>query len=237
MSTTTTHITTLPLKALRAAALCGSPLDIRTYLDGVFVDVRSPTETFVVGTDGHLLGCYHHEQDIGDPEDAPPFTPWNMIIPMAHIKALGTPKGRWAPETVELTLTVTTDGDTPPVSFGALTLGDTRQTFTPIDSKFPDYMRVIPRTVNGKASHINLALLARFVAVGKALGVKENFVHLAQNGDGASLVQFASEPMIAVVMPMRGHETVPHERPDWFDSPREKEAKAAVRAKAEAVSA
>jgi hypothetical protein len=76
--------------------------------------------------------------------------------------------------------------------------------FSAIDGKFPDIQRVIPHRVSGEVAQFRPALLERFAKAAKLLGSKNQLIHVAHNGDSASLVHLdVNANFVGVVMPFR----------------------------------
>jgi DNA polymerase-3 subunit beta len=178
---------------LRTAALAGAieasaKNDIRNYLNGVLVDLITPTDLVVVATDGHIMYVSHEKPDfeIGSSEG------FSLIIPKEAISA--ALKG--AGPVLELRV-VTLEGET---LYSLNSIG-----FKPIDGKFPEYNRVIPKTVSGEAGQYDIDLLGRaYKAVRLSNGDKKcGAIALHQNGESGAVVQGVRERTQCVIMPRR----------------------------------
>ena len=205
---------TIPRDAIRAVACCAAKKDRRHYLNGVLIEVSATGAGRVVATDGHILGVMRFDSDRVVDEDRGPeiLAPISLIVPLEAL-----PKSS-APYIVTLQQ-----------------LDDLRwilngQLFTPIDGKFLDYVRVIPRTVTGIACQANPELIARFGAAATILGSHKlgaSAVRIGWNGDpakplerrsdGAALIEIQGSPdFIGVLMPLRADASdYPTAAPDW----------------------
>lgn len=165
---------------LQAMAHLASKKDIRYYLQGVCV-IATEEHIRYVATDGHVLGLY--QQDYAEDEEK---ALGSIIIPCEVIAKLV--------KNVDLILDQIN---------GNWVVGT--QLFTPIDAKFPDYQRVLPRTeMSGEVAQFNPDFLVRFGKVQKTLlGVKPSVPVISHNGGSASLVDIGLPNFIGVMMPMR----------------------------------
>lgn len=108
-----------------AAALhTAATLDVRYYLDGVFVDSR-----VVVSTDGHCASAYLGEECA---EYLPPF-----IIPTDAAKLIAKLKAPTVPAVA--------------MPDGRIDVGGV--VFKPVDAKYPDYRRVFANKADPLAAH------------------------------------------------------------------------------------
>jgi DNA polymerase-3 subunit beta len=151
--------------------------DIRYYLCGILVEWNATT-TRIVATDGHKMGIYN----LPDQNNA---TSGSVIIPLEALAGL--------------------KGD---VIIGAntLTTSDSIKTFAPIDAKYPDYRRVIPRDkANGIAGQFNVDYMAQFQKVAKMLGNKTDNAVFYHNGEreAAKVSVSSTVNFLGVIMPLR----------------------------------
>ena len=186
----------IDIKALKAAAQCAATKDIRYYLCGVLVEfTHKPDTAIVAGTDGHILfaGLATIAQDAGS---APvPEKGAQIIIPIDVCKKVKQ---------------VHKD-----ISFIALKQIGPQQwqlggiLFTPIDGKFPDWRRVVPRynDVNRAAqepAYYQPELLLRALTALRAYRdwPKLN-PDLHQRGQSAAVMHDGTNECVVVVMPCR----------------------------------
>jgi hypothetical protein len=170
--------------------------DIRYYLCGVHILADEKRGKFYTATNGHLLGVYHEAWADGE-------TPFSaeLIVPGDVVKALKPAKdllanliqradGRWA--------------------FDGLSAD-----FTPVDGKFPDWQRIIPRQVSGEQAHYNYDYLADFNACGREGWGCKYSVEVYQNGLSTALVKNGCPDFVGAIMPMRvaGDATLP----EWLN--------------------
>jgi len=119
---------------LASALLVAPKGDIRYYLNGVYVE-WSATVTRTVATNGHILWIADHDRMTkGDgPFEINDYASGSMIVPRAALETL-KPKAneRYA---------IVIDG-------GIHTIRNVKETggilFSPVEGKFPDYVRVLP---------------------------------------------------------------------------------------------
>lgn len=120
---------TIAKNQLKAALSHASDKDVRFYLNGVLLECCADGNIHLVATDGCRMFCgLIHAANVqwtGEPQKGP----FSMIIPRDAIKTALKAK------TPALTLSALPDG--------RYTLGDVL--FSPIDGRFPDWRRVIPK--------------------------------------------------------------------------------------------
>jgi DNA polymerase-3 subunit beta len=163
---------------LQAMSILASKKDVRYYLNGVCV-IATENHVRYVATDGHILGLY--QQDYAEGEEK---ALGSLIIPNETIAKLikdadiilDQINGQWV--------------------VGA-------QLFTPIDGKFPDYQRVLPRgEISNEVAQFNPDFITRFQKVGKLLA-KNAVPTIAHNGGASALVDIGLPNFVGVMMPIR----------------------------------
>lgn len=173
------------LKTIKAIAACAaSNEEARYYLKGVLVELR-PGVTRYVATDGKILVAHEETNETSI------FGNW--IIPLEEIKA-------WKILARDFGGAELSDnGD------GFLKIGRDNgeaRIFRPVDGTFPDYMRVLPQSVDGNMAQFDGLLLARIEKLAKEMGIGSPYLHY--NGNSPCPVSFSGcEQTLAVVMPMR----------------------------------
>lgn len=179
----------LPKNSLKAMALLASKQDIRYYLNGVLVE-STGAYTRLVATDGHLLGVFQISETAHDGNA------FSIIIPNEIIAKLDkkdnflstNEHGNWSIDGIS---------------------------FTPVEGKFPDYMRVLPaKPASGESAQFNPELITRFAKCSKLLNGRPWPV-IAHNGESSALVDIGLDRFIGVVMPMR-NPVVIKETPEWL---------------------
>ncbi|WP_261496680.1 DNA polymerase III subunit beta [Burkholderia multivorans] len=181
--------------ALKAVQIIAPRDDIRYYMNGVLVEAREK-ETRLVATDGHRLAVYRIECN----NEVPAGESISIIVPNAVIDRL-----KLAKETPDEVIFESAGSD------GRMFVlhDDIRVTFSPIDGIFPNYRKVIPATVSGKAGNYKPAYLFDFQRVGAALKrqrtTRDVLPVVSQNGrESAAVVQIqGDENFVGVVMPIR----------------------------------
>ena len=177
--------------AIRAAIICAAKKDIRYYLQGIYINVAHRDYATVCGTDGHILfagrATIEHDSNL---------SPFNMIVPIDAAKKIDK-------KAHSVILELLPDG--------TYLLDGTR--FTPLDGRFPDYSRVIPKPdqvypensmAEHGAAHFDYSLLVRGNdALNAYYGVKSKMYPLEQRGDSAAVMHNGENVAVVVVMPMR----------------------------------
>ena len=87
-----------------------------------------------------------------------------------------------------------------------LTTSDSVKTFTPIEGRFPDYARVVPKEkANGIAGNFNIDYMAQFQKVARMLGKKGDSAVFYHNGEreAAKVTLTSDTNFLGVLMPLR----------------------------------
>jgi len=184
----------LNINELKAATLCAGKKDIGYYLNGVLVHRINQTETVLVATNGHYMFICKADCD-------------NMTS--EHLGQLIIPN-----EAISQSFKTVDKKDKyiflKYVSKDVYQLGNV--VFTPINGKYPDYVRVIPQTFKPSIGYYN----ADYVAVcNKALKTIDGLdnAELVQNGENAAVMlkpfkhgkNMVYDRVMCVIMPMRGY--------------------------------
>lgn len=210
-------------KKLAAIALLASKADVRHYLNGVYVEATA-TQTRLAATNGHYLGLHAK----CNPLDYNAWCEWEaLVIPNDVIAKLGKPS-----KTVSAICTVLID--TPNPFEGSTKEADTKKytlrtwdgvliPFIPIDGKFPDLRRIVPKgSASGVAVQVDAEYLTLFAKVNKTLGAaKPGFLSIGHHGDnmqGKVTIKLSDPYFVGVLMGVRNdealHQTVLH----WPDA-------------------
>jgi len=184
--------------------------DPRTYLQGVHVCTAPNGGPMFAATDGHLFGAMP-----GNPNDAGPVDAFT--IPNDLLKQIKTtPRNggdvvrirvEWATESgAQVSITLEHNGAT-------YTQGATVH-------PWPDFWRIVPRTVSGAPGQIAPPLLSRFIkATGFLQGRPANGyeLHVFHNGEtGAARVAILPVPdFVGVVMPYQNKKAPALALPEW----------------------
>lgn len=172
---------------LKAALSHAGDGDVRSYLNGVHIEITTCGDMHIVATDGHraFIGRVAASDVAWTAE--PHKGPFTLTIPRATVKAA------IAERLDALYMHAMPDG--------RYTLGN--QVFTPCDGRFPDWRRIIPRDPNGEAADFNWSYLAGAQAsLNLWQGTKLARCRLTMNGSGAALVESYDENAFVVVMPI-----------------------------------
>jgi len=177
----------LPMNSLKAMSVLASKQDIRYYLNGVLIE-SNKSYTRMVATDGTLLGIYQITETAHNDEEFSIIVPNEIIAKLdKRDNFLSCENGKWS-----------IDG----------------MAFTPVDGKFPDYMRVMPsKPATGESAQFNHELITRFAKCSKLLNGSKNPV-IAHNGGSSALVDLGLDRFVGVVMPMRNNIVI-NQTPVW----------------------
>lgn len=178
---------TIDHNTIKALLICAAKQDVRYYLNGVCVDARASDVTLVT-TDGHRMLAYPVATDAIEA-----LTVGQYIIPREALEAVKPAKaGR-------VTLPITIEIDTAKGLENKIT-GATSVVTPLIDGKFPDWRRVLPKTVSGEPAQYQAEYLGDFGRIAELLGTKHPHVH--HNGSSAAIVGNLGAAL-GVLMPMR----------------------------------
>jgi len=184
--------TLIPINVLKAMSILASKKDVRYYLNGVLVESNSQ-HTRIVATDGHILGIYQTSETAHNDEA------FSIIIPNEIIAKLDkkdnflstNEHGNWVIDGIA---------------------------FTPIDGKFPDYSRVLPKgEMTKEVAQFNPDFITRFQKVGKLLGQKIAPT-ISHNGGSSALVDIVLPQFVGVMMPLRIENVMSKVPAIFFDS-------------------
>ena len=178
----------IDIEVIRALLPLAADKDVRRSLNGVYVEFQA-TRTVYVATNGHMLGIY--TDDTVTNEDV-----HNVIIPRDVVKAL-KPKHALRmgtlhvnPDTREARILNPANGQ----DFG----------FNPIEGKYPDYQRVVPKETSNECANYDAEYLYAFAQANKLLGASTpGHVVLHQNGDKGASVKLCRDQFTGVIMPVR----------------------------------
>ncbi|MFW1971054.1 hypothetical protein [Acinetobacter bereziniae] len=187
------NIFEIPLVLLKAALICASKNDIRFYLNGVAID-----QGHIVATDGHRMFYAPLESANELPQ---------IIIPRDAIEYLikkTTSVGKKHPEKVLVKVGVKDNQ-------WSLCVSEYQENFRPIDGKFPEWKRIIPKSAmqkyEGQTLMFNWSYMADFQKIAKILGCKNQGVELSPSNISTqpAIIDFYHPyfPCNGVIMPMR----------------------------------
>lgn len=208
---------TIDHSVIKALLICAAKQDVRYYLKGVCVDARANGDVVLVTTDGHRLLAYPVAVDAIEA-----LAPGQYIIPREALEAVKPCKaGR---HVLPITIEIVTAPDQPdPERAGVTIKGKTSITVTgatsavtaPIDGTYPDWRRVLPKTVSGELAQYNPEYVSGFGDICKLLGGKYG-PYINHNGSSAAPVTNLG-PALGVIMPLRldGDEIKFSALPSW----------------------
>jgi hypothetical protein len=205
----------IPVDTIKALLLAAAKGDIRYYLNAVCLDVAPDGSAVAVSTNGHIMLALPVDGEVTEDGAAPRrIVAGQYVIPRDVLEGLKAPwKGGAA------TVTIDTAAQTVTVS-----LAGKSAVSKLVDGKFPDWRRVVPRTVSGLVSQFNAEYLTAFGKIHKLLGGKYSPGILHNGGDGGNFVESAARVLlpgdaVGVLMPMRGFDSATVENPAWLDYP------------------
>lgn len=193
--------------AVKAASRIRAKNDLRYYLNGIFVEATK-SQTLVVATDGHRLIVLRSAAENGlkdavsliIPADAARCIVDGSLGSLRQLQLTQLPDGKW---------------QVPLLKWGI------DMTFHPIAANYPDWRKVIPKSVSMEATNLNPKYVSDFHGAACDFyglrNVRGPAVEVAQNGLGAALV-FPGQPdenFLGVIMPVRGPEKSRTESPAW----------------------
>ena len=197
---------TLKIKDIKAVSYAMGNKDIRYYINGMLVD-HNGIETRLVATDGHrlhLVRVEHSSEFVSEPV--------KYIVPRDFIlQLIKTKFSKYAIKQVTLTFS--------DMKVAAALPNGGEIISKLIDGTFPDYCRVIPRSLSGEYSYLNPEY--QLDAVNGLIDYSENktiAVRIKHNGEGAAVLAYKN--YLAVIMPVRSESAPVSDNPDtvWTSS-------------------
>ena len=179
----------IPVKYLNAARQFAATKDTRAYLKGVYVDGDR-----IVGCDGAMCGVFRLPEPV----------PFKVLLPNTLLDRLKIPKQI---TTVDLSV----EDSKVIISYAGAQV--TEEVDCP---NYPDYRRVMPKSVTGEAAQFDISLLNRINKAAEALHGKSatSRVRIAHNGQGPALIHLDDENFTGCITPLRDQD-VPRETPAW----------------------
>jgi len=164
---------TLPTLALRVVSLFAANNDLRTMLNGVFITTAS-NAAYIVATNGVALGAIKIP---GTFEYA------NFIVPKGIVDRLNS--------------------KSPTITLFFNNIMNGEHIFKPIDAKFPDWRRTIPKELSGKVGQFDPQYLNLFSKA--AALVKGGLPRIGHNGEsGCARVYIGDKfEFLGLLMPVR----------------------------------
>jgi DNA polymerase-3 subunit beta len=189
---------------LKAVSRYMAKNDIRYYLKGVYVEA-SVTETRLIATCGTAMGILREQKQGEDLNDVSAIV--GFVIPDTAIKAMLAWKAPKGSHEMNISITVPDDyAKNASAEFRAEFAGNVL-VFKRIDGKFPEYQRVVPKTVSGIAGQYQPHLLAIAQDAGEDIfgkGKTASMPVTLHNGESAC-IQIITPYFFAIVMAFRAH--------------------------------
>ena len=217
-------ILTVEHSTIKALLTFAASKDVRYYLLGICVDVRAatdarPADVTLVATDGVIMLA--HPVPLEDVEGV--IEPGQYIIHRDALESITPMKAGRTALPIKLTIrtpapTVDADGRTVAARPEVEITGATTLRTTPIDGRYPDWRRVLPRTASGVPAPLDGRLIARIAKAYDYMNDTPKYFQLTihHNGPtGASLITGWRGDGLGVIMPMRDPDTFPETLPVW----------------------
>ena len=184
------------LQSLKAVSHLAAKKDTRYYLVGVLVEYTE-WQTILVATNGHALAARRMETDNTGSG--------SFIIPLDTVDTILRIKTKDSSFTID----VGDDGKCTASLAGQSVL------FAPVEGKFPDWRKVIPRgPFSGHAAQFQPQYLMSFQKAAEALARKGTSLANAYNGNAAALVEVnGDQDFVGVIMPYKAD--TPMSSPSW----------------------
>jgi DNA polymerase-3 subunit beta len=181
---------TIKQSTIKAVAHAMAKNDIRYYLNGMLVHTNGH-DTRLVAIDGHRMNIAIIERTMLIE------APKKYIIPASLVSTICTCKAPRDNKKPEVTLTFH-DGKV------AAELPDgTEAVAKLVDGIYPDYDRVIPKTLSGEVAQYNPEyVLDAYKSIADYLGVKDHNFGLSMNGQNGCAAM-ACDGFAALIMPWR----------------------------------
>lgn len=200
--------------ALKALALIAPQEEARTCLNTICIDTTTRERVHLIACDGHRMLILGNAVAGGD------IVAGQFLIPATAIRGVKQRGTERYP--LPITIDVTPTGVDGRGEFAIHGKADTAGQLQ--DDRFPQWQRVVPRTVSGKLAHFNLGYLAEFHKAAMYLG--REFPVIQHNGDSAALIDMGADAF-GVLMPIRQPRGIVGGLPAWFDPPAEAQKVAA----------
>ena len=200
--------------ALKAVSRFAAKSDIRYYLVGVLIEATT-TETRLVATDGHTMLIHR--------TPAENTHCWTGIVPLDTVQAILKHKSPYEKKGNHLPIELSECSG----SEGRIDYAGQTFIFRPVDGKFPDYRRVIPKEITGEPACYQPEFLQRVQDAAADLGNgKTAGFGMGYNGNSGAVCHI-NDDCLAVIMPLR-QDMMPA-GPVGFDWAREPAAAAPVK--------
>lgn len=191
------------------ASKFSSSKDVRYYLNGVAIQPAAQGGAYIVATNGHLLGVFY---------DAKAQASASVIIPNSRdlVKACTMTKSEAKKGGHRL---LCHDGISATVYADGMDRIVYSESISLIDGRFPDWTRVVPRTIQEYATvpAVNPGYLERFTEVAKSVNSTYPSVRIysGETPDDGVAVLTDRPDFVGVLMPMKkGHDS--EDMPDWL---------------------
>lgn len=190
---------------IQAVMLFAGKKDIRYYLNGACIDTGAHG-AHLVATDGHTLAvaCISIE----------PLPAGQIIIPRDMLDGIKAGKKDHA---VIVTFDDAPEND---VKTRKITINNDgiESSMDELDGRYPDYRRVIPKTLSGEVAQFQIEYLMRGQKAAEILGGK--FCEVLHNGSNTAVLATGQDDFLAIVMPIRAIHGKAQDwtAPTWYET-------------------
>ena len=190
----------LTIEQIKALLIIAPKSDIRYYLNGALLEVKSG-RAWLVATDGHRMLAINLTDGLRDVRDG------QYIIPRDLLAGAKAKKGA--------SVTVVLDEfESDTAARVRIIAGATETAARTVDGRFPDWRRVVPTHVSGAPAHYDPAYVGDFGTVAELLGGARISARIHCNGTDAAPVEVGTDQALGLLMPVRADQ-LPYERPEW----------------------
>lgn len=213
----------IPHSVIKSLLICAGDHDVRYYLNGICLDMRTPGRTHLISTDGHRALIVDGETMFATDDDGETLSVReegaHYIIPRDLLENVKPAKGG-IHKNLNIRVTLShTDGQ--PVM--CKVAGLTTASGPCLDGRYPEVQRVVPQSTCGEAVQYDPAYVGDF---GKIAGLlsgkgKSHYITVGYNGLAAALIGLPSLGRIeafGLLMPTRTDNALTA-APDWFRAP------------------
>ncbi|CAB4147830.1 DNA polymerase III, beta chain, central [uncultured Caudovirales phage] len=190
---------------IQAVMLFAGKKDIRYYLNGACIDTGEHG-AHLVATDGHTMAiaCI----------STAPLPVGQIIIPRAMLDGIKSSKKDHA---VIVTFDDAPEND---VKNRKITINNDgiESSMEELDGRYPDYRRVIPKTLSGEVAQFQIEYLMRGQKAAEILGGK--LCEVLHNGSNTAVLSTHQDDFLAIVMPLRGSGVPAQDwiAPTWYEN-------------------
>jgi len=194
---------------IKALLIVSGKKDIRYYLNSVCISARANGDIVLVSCDGSRLLAYPVSADDVEYAEGESVFVGECVIPREALESVKPVKYGKGSFPITVTLNREADRQDPErvgvTIKGKITIevkGSTTTTTSPVDGKYPDWMRIMPAKVSGEPAQYNADYVGDFGKVCVLMGNKLAAPIINHNGTEAAVITNLGQA-IGILMPMR----------------------------------